>query len=172
MPKSEDPRNETAELEMTPMIDVTFLLLIFFICTLRFKTLEASLETYLPKEVGLNLPNTPMIEEVEVVIRVVAPGTQYQRSANGSLEPHDGKSRLVYGSDRVVRYSVGIRTFDGVDDIGERLQELHQAEPERPFSIDARRGTTYEEVVEVLDAAAGAGFEKVSFVGAYPEAGQ
>jgi len=30
---------EEHELEMTPMIDVTFLLLIFFMCTLKFKTL-------------------------------------------------------------------------------------------------------------------------------------
>ncbi len=37
---------------MTPMIDVTFLLLIFFMCTLNFKALEGILQAYLPKEDG------------------------------------------------------------------------------------------------------------------------
>ena len=38
---------------MTPMIDVTFLLLIFFMCTLKFKILEGKLGAYLPKDVGV-----------------------------------------------------------------------------------------------------------------------
>ncbi|MEL6716433.1 MAG: biopolymer transporter ExbD, partial [Planctomycetota bacterium] len=41
--------DEKHELEMTPMIDVTFLLLIFFMCTLKFKVLEGKLGAYLPK---------------------------------------------------------------------------------------------------------------------------
>ena len=45
---------EKCELEMTPMIDVTFLLLIFFMCTLKFKVLEGKLGPYLPKDVGVN----------------------------------------------------------------------------------------------------------------------
>ncbi|MDF1837417.1 MAG: biopolymer transporter ExbD, partial [Planctomycetota bacterium] len=40
-------------MDMTPMIDVTFLLLIFFMCTLKFKVLEGKLTAYLPKDVGV-----------------------------------------------------------------------------------------------------------------------
>ena len=36
------------------MIDVVFLLLIFFICTMKFKVLEGKLATVLPKDVGVN----------------------------------------------------------------------------------------------------------------------
>lgn len=39
-------------MEFTPMIDVVFLLLIFFMCTLKFKTLESKLATYLPTDKG------------------------------------------------------------------------------------------------------------------------
>lgn len=46
--------NEQAEVDMTPMIDVTFLLLIFFMCTLHFKTLEGILQANLPKDVGIS----------------------------------------------------------------------------------------------------------------------
>ena len=35
---------DKCEMEMTPMIDVTFLLLIFFLCTLKFKLLEGKLQ--------------------------------------------------------------------------------------------------------------------------------
>jgi len=37
--RSRRPRDED-RLDMTSMIDVTFLLLVFFMCTLQFKTLE------------------------------------------------------------------------------------------------------------------------------------
>ena len=50
----QDLQEDNADLEMTPMIDVTFLLLIFFMCTLKFKTLEGKLNAFLPKDVGVN----------------------------------------------------------------------------------------------------------------------
>ena len=50
--KLKELNDEVVELEMTPMIDVTFLLLIFFIVTLNFRTLEGRLDANLPKENG------------------------------------------------------------------------------------------------------------------------
>ena len=38
-------------MDMTPMIDVVFLLIIFFLC-IDFKILEAKLPAYLPKDKG------------------------------------------------------------------------------------------------------------------------
>ena len=55
-------RIEELEIDLTPMIDVTFQLLIFFICTLKFKTLEGKLETELPKDVGVNA--APVVREL------------------------------------------------------------------------------------------------------------
>ena len=45
-------RDNKLELQMTPMIDVVFLLLIFFIVTLRIPAEEAMIETELPKAKG------------------------------------------------------------------------------------------------------------------------
>jgi hypothetical protein len=48
-------RGESAQgggLSMAPMIDVTFLLLVFFLCSVRFKVLEGKLDTFLPKQGG------------------------------------------------------------------------------------------------------------------------
>ena len=51
---------EEIEMQMTPMIDVVFLLLIFFLCTLKFKLLEGKLAAYLPKDLGGNsMPAEP-----------------------------------------------------------------------------------------------------------------
>jgi biopolymer transport protein ExbD len=44
---------EEITMDMTPMIDCTFLLLIFFMCTLNFKSMEGLLISNLPKEEGI-----------------------------------------------------------------------------------------------------------------------
>jgi len=44
---------EEAELDMTPMIDIVFQLLIFFLLSAKFISLEGQLSSYLPKDRGL-----------------------------------------------------------------------------------------------------------------------
>ncbi len=162
---------EESKLEMTAMIDVTFLLLIFFMCTLKFKTLEGKLAAYLPKDVGVNSSDDPPIEKVEVTLRVINEGTKYKPvRANESLsELWDGKpgSRYVYGPDRVIEYAIGPRKTRDLEEIQRVLTQTHLADEERPATIDARPGTVYEDVVHVLDAAMNAEFKEVTFVGSY-----
>ena len=59
---------EEVKLELTPMIDVVFLLLIFFIVTIKFKVLEGKLETELPKDVGVNSGDVELLEKIEIRI--------------------------------------------------------------------------------------------------------
>ena len=54
--KFDEIMDEKCELQMTPMIDVTFLLLIFFMCTLKFKVLEGKLGAYPVSYTHLTLP--------------------------------------------------------------------------------------------------------------------
>lgn len=68
--KAKDAIKEEVKLELTPMIDVTFLILIFFMCTLKFKTLEGKLLSYLPTDRGLaNNPSEkpPPIPEIKLI---------------------------------------------------------------------------------------------------------
>ncbi len=44
---------EDVEMDMTPMIDVSFQLLIFFILTINFPVQEGNLSTFLPKDRGM-----------------------------------------------------------------------------------------------------------------------
>ncbi len=163
---------EESELDMTPMIDVTFLLLIFFMCTLKFKTLEGKLAAYLPKDVGVNSSDDPPIEKVEITLRVLREGTKLkpQRDPNATPIIWDGTpgTRYIFGPDRVVEYAVGPRRTKDVVELERVLVQIHKSDEERPSTIDARKGTVYEDVIHALDAAMNAGFDEVTFVGAYP----
>ena len=71
----EDMAKEEVKMDMTPMIDVVFQLIIFFMCNIKYKTLEGRLDAFLPKDVGVNsAPATQPPEKVEVVIKVVEIG--------------------------------------------------------------------------------------------------
>ena len=56
-----DSRKNTTkvDMELAPMIDVCFQLLIFFMVTSKFKTLEGKLDAYCPKEGLENIPSEP-----------------------------------------------------------------------------------------------------------------
>jgi len=159
---------ENCEMEMTPMIDVTFLLLIFFMCTLKFKTLEGKLAAYLPKDVGVNTTQAEPIEKVEIMIRVLNPGNKI-KPQDGSAYNESVGGRFVYDSTRQVQYAVGTTKTQSLKTLGDKLTELHRRDPERPATIDARSGVIYADVVKVLDEAIAADFTDITFVGAYPE---
>jgi biopolymer transport protein ExbD len=53
------PKTADSGLNMTPMIDIVFQLILFFLFNLRFKSLEYRIETQLPKDRGLQA--TPQI---------------------------------------------------------------------------------------------------------------
>ncbi|MFT7486218.1 MAG: biopolymer transport protein ExbD [Candidatus Paceibacteria bacterium] len=170
--KLQEIASEENVLDMTPMIDVTFLLLIFFMCTLKFKTLEGKLAAYLPKDVGVNSSDDEPIEKVEVTVRVLAEGTKIKprKSKSDPAIAWDGSqpgSRFEYDDDRVIQYSIGPRKTQKIDEVREILERIHKADEERPATIDARKGVVYEDVVYVLDAAMDADFKEVTFVGAY-----
>ncbi len=162
--------SQESKMEMTPMIDVTFLLLIFFMCTLKFKTLEGKLAAYLPQDVGVNTSDAEPIEKVEIMMRVIDEGTKWMPSGVNQV-PWDGEfRRYVYGDDRRVQYSVGpMKTFD-LAELQKRIETMIDVpgqEKKRPATIDPRKGIVYADVAKVLDAVLDAGYEEVTFVGSY-----
>jgi hypothetical protein len=56
-------------LNLTPMIDVVFQLIIFFMCAMRFKTLEKKIEMSIPKTDGMR-PDLTMPPDDPVKVRV------------------------------------------------------------------------------------------------------
>ncbi len=163
---------ETCRLQMTPMIDVTFLLLIFFMCTLKFKTLDGTLGAYLPKDVGVSSgPDVPL-EKLVVRMDVVLPGTKMLPTRDGGMQPYTPEDkranrRFVYGSDRVVRYRVGPKKGLTREAAFEALSRFQGVSEETKYSIDARDGVMQGEVVGVLDHLVSLGIQDVTFVGGH-----
>ncbi len=58
-------------INITAMVDVIFCLCLFFMCSFKFKQLEGKIETWLPKDKGINPEPTLELtrEEVRVVLR-------------------------------------------------------------------------------------------------------
>ena len=169
--RAKDLARERCELQMTPMIDVTFLLLIFFMCTLEFKTLEGKLSANLPRNVGPN--HAPLIEEVEVVLRVEAEGLKLFPGGQPYDDP-SGRKRFVYDDSRRLEYTLGAQRTTDPQELGPWLKKAHRDRvamrlDEVWAAIDARPGTMYSDVVEVLDAFTEAGFRDVTFVAATPQ---
>jgi len=165
---------DQCELEMTSMIDVVFLLLIFFLCTLKFKTLEGKLAAYLPKDVGVNTSEAEEIEKVEIVIKVINEGEKLDAYGKGpwdpTVNPNTGhQKRFSFGPGRRLEYGVGPRKMTNVSELQQRLVQIYKADPERPATIDSRPKTVYEDVVAVLDATLNAGFTQITFVGSYED---
>ena len=169
---------EEVKPDMTPMIDVTFLLLIFFMCTLKFKVLEGKLGAYLPKDVGVNTSQAEPVEKVDIRLDVINPGNKMRRESLGGGEyrevpytaedaAQDPPRRFFYDSTRVIEYRVGpMRTRD-LEKVTERLIQIRKAEPDKKATIDPRKGTTYADVTAALDAAMYAGYEDITFKGSF-----
>ncbi len=146
---------EEVDPNMTPMIDVTFLLLIFFIVTLKFKTLEGRLDAALPKDMGINTGKIEEIEKVDIVLLVANPGRKVpDPETRGRHEVYEG---------RVIRYEVGAQSFTDPARLKRFLAKFDK--DETPVTLDARKGTIYEDVVKVLDVVIDLGFKKITFAG-------
>ena len=136
---SPDPRPN-----MTPMIDVTFLLLIFFMLTVQFRTLDGLLSANLPRGVGPNPGETEPREEIRVRIDVLREGR----------------------ADRLVRWTVGPWSTTDAAELSAHLRAVHRTLAERGVVVDARAGTLHGEAVATLDALRLAGWERIGFAAA------
>jgi biopolymer transport protein ExbD len=176
MAKKRKKRRKVEEVkpDMTPMIDVTFLLLVFFIVTLKFKILEGRLDAALPKDRGTNTSPAEEIEKIDILMFVAEPGelvTELSETGkNTGLKKFEG---------RTIRLEVGAKKFryNPMTEFPEELRTFLRAgiassvydTAETPVSIDARKGVVYGDVIRVLDVVIEEEFEKVSFAGTHEQ---
>jgi len=161
--------NAESKLDMTPMIDVTFLLLIFFMCTLKFKTLEGKLSAFLPKDVGVNTTPAEPKEKIEIRMDVKSAGNKVkpQTGASYTLDDETKRSRFVFDKSRVITYSIGAKKTTDLMEVQNTLRAFYKQDPTRPATIDPRQGIITSEVVGLLDVALDIGFTDITFVGSF-----
>jgi len=142
--------SDADEMNLTPMIDVTFLLLIFFLLGTKFKEPEGKLNAYLPKDKGPPETNIPQIDaEEELTIRV----------------------RMLPGR-RLPVYELAEIQYPTVDQLQKRMEALYQIMPDQPVTIDPDARATYERVIWVLNACVKVGYKEIAFAAAIPEGPQ
>jgi biopolymer transport protein ExbD len=160
--------------DMTPMIDCTFLLLIFFMCSIKFKILEGKLQTYLPKDVGVNAtPIQQILEKVDVRIDRVA--TREKLNLD-DLDSYKAWKSAGWKLDQVSLHVMG-QPVRSMDELKALLREMRKripapdlkadptAEDALKMNIEAMKGVLYEDVVRVVDEAIAAGFTSITFRG-------
>ncbi|MCP4092175.1 MAG: hypothetical protein GY747_01905 [Planctomycetes bacterium] len=160
---------ESKKPDFTPMIDVTFLLLIFFIVTLKFATIEGAFDSALPKDRGVG-PKTEQIEKIDMLVYVADPGelVPVGKSSRG-VKVYEGRQIRVEIGKRQFRFDPTVDRTDGTNPLPE-LTTFLRSFPDRgeiPVSIDARKGTVYGDVVPLIDLVLPLGFKEFSFAATF-----
>ena len=152
-----------SQLNMTPMIDIVFQLILFFLFNLRFKALDYRIESTLPKKRGLEhsapVDNLPHLRVSLVRVDVDDPAkarTKVRLAGSEWILPDVTKA----GEDA---RDVVFRSIEG------RIAQLHEGNA-LPGEIDCPEPTgslvPHGDVIRVLDAFLGAGVADVNFEGA------
>ncbi len=133
--------NEKTELQIAPLIDVVFLLLIYFMVSARLKRPEADLTLALPGAVSVS---TQMEIPDEQIIEVLSDG---RIVLNNKVFASQDKSDLEGLEYTLLRYS----------------QAAKLSKTKAMITIAAEDDAVHERVVDVLNACAGAGIQNVTF---------
>lgn len=156
-----EARGAAGEATLTPLIDITFLVLIFFLVGMKVRANEGRIDAFLPRDRGLSTPPVQIVGDPRIAIRWVDPATG--RETRGE----HGRARLSL--DRVA-----LADRAGGPDFGalaQRLEALRRERGRRPHDpleviLDARPAVPWRYVVSALDACARAGVPDVSFAAA------
>jgi biopolymer transport protein ExbD len=159
-------QKQKAEPDMTPMIDCVFLLIIFFLC-IEFRSLEAKLAAYLPKDLGHHTTEAEPVEKIDV--RIVCPPGK----TGELIKARPSAPRGVLVGHQVV-YEVGAKRVSSPEALRAELSRLVKEltfDPQtkvmkpRPMTIHAYPNVTYGDVTQVVDLAKDIGFEAIHFGG-------
>jgi biopolymer transport protein ExbD len=132
---------ETTSLSMTPMIDVVFLLLIFFVCTADFQPPELVLPSQLPLPRRGNTELPPQLDPVDLEQLIVTVGGDAGR-LHLQINGQPCASRV---------------------ELRELLQALAAIDGELPVVLDVAARVPLGTAIDVFDDARLAGFRQVQF---------
>jgi len=166
---SSDKIHEEVVMDLTPMIDVTFQLLIFFMLTIKFKILEGKLQSLLPLDKGLAAtPAKIETEDVEIVMKVTeetknkaASLREVRYFRNASNTPF-GVSKPTWKDDTM---SFVCEPPDAMAKIKAHLSDVRKSSPDSKAKINAWPEVPTDRVVNVLNMMIEAGYTDISYSG-------
>jgi biopolymer transport protein ExbD len=161
---------ENPEMQMTSLIDMSFLLIIFFIC-LPMKTLEGKIQAFLPTDKGINpTPVAPPLSlkvQVHIVAREEKPGLY-------PPTPPVGKpmtvQQVTVAMPTKIMYKIGNEETADLKVVYDYIKRGYAAIKDTPDAqivgeIKAGNKVPHKFVVAVLNKFAEAGMTKVDFYG-------
>jgi len=128
------------DVAMTPMIDVVFQLLIFFVCTASFQAME------------------------EVLPMGLAPAADTGTTASVETDPE--VERLVVTAMRAggeTQWVVNERASRSLADVRTALEEVAQSDRLRPVTLDVAGKVPLGDMIDVYDLCRLVGLEKIDF---------
>jgi len=136
-------------LNVTPLIDIIFCLIIFFMCSFHFKQLEGKIESWLPKDKGVQgtpLAN-PVLEEIRVILTV-------DKDTHATIR------------------KLGANPMDDDDLLGKNILAMHEdfeklGKKDIPVIIDALPPVPWKDVINVMNIAKANGM-KIEFAAPMP----
>ena len=134
-------RNEPLGAAMTPMIDVIFLLLVFFVCTASFQAVEQILPTHLtlPGAIESDAPVDPELEDLdEIVVKLLWDG----------LRPS---------------WEINRRQYAGLGEVRAVLAAAHALKSDLPVILDVEPAVPMEHVIDAYDLCRHVGLQRVRF---------
>ena len=165
-----DDASEEAKMNMTPMIDVVFLLIIFFLC-IDFRILEAKLPAYLPHDRGGSPPTQEPREQLRVKIVLDNWGTKVERP----FQPANKQRKAYWLDGHSVTYTVGPKAVDSLDELRDELARIKPdswvTDPRTgkrklvPVVVEPGTGAVYADVAPTVDTILSAGFQDIHFGG-------
>lgn len=129
-------RRPEPTIDMMPLIDVVFLLLIFFLITTSFTHAQNKEETSIPIDLPSGETGKSEGDGEQLVVSISANG---EVALSGNVE-------------------IGEGTID------QKLQALHESHPNLDILLRGDRETSHGQIVELLDRIKQQGFERVNLV--------
>src|SRR5688500_14856683 len=139
------------ELNVTAMVDIIFCLCLFFMCSFHFKQLQGRIDSWLPRDKGVNAgtPETVLLEEIRVIIR---------------YDPGEGTITKL-GSHRVANLEelgdLLLQSYADYEKIGKKKEDV-------PIIIDAFPTVPWRDVIMVMNTCKVRGLEKIEFAAPMP----
>ena len=129
------------QVEMTPMIDVVFLLLIFFLWTASFRIAEQRLPSSVAEETTTRGNTSEVTEESDfepVIVRIA-------------------------WQNRAPRWNVNGREVGDLNSVSKTLLAVAQVKSDLPVIVDPDAEVPLGHVIDVYDLTRSIGFDKVQF---------
>ncbi|HKS16720.1 MAG TPA: biopolymer transporter ExbD [Planctomycetota bacterium] len=131
-------------INVVPMVDVIFCLCLFFMCSLKFKQLEGKIETWLPKDRGVEQtpPDKVVLEEIRVFMRWV-----------------DGRTVIKVGNRAPATSDLDL--MQTINQMSNDYKKLGKTD--FPVLIDALAEVPWKDVIHVLDLCKKDKLERIEF---------